>query len=611
MNTDGKRDTAGLQLLSLCDRRSAGQVRNPMAEARKKSEGRNPRKTAFVASGCAPPRGSASPLKSLFMGRHPRFQNGGIFLLLACLGLVLNAFAGSSSGNAKEKTAPPDDVFAGTNVLHIRIQISQAGLSQLRQTGWGNNRERPSVLATVKEGDTVYTNVSLHLKGSAGSFRSVDDNPCFTLNFDKAAPGQSFHGLHKLSLNNSVQDHSFLTEKICRELFDAAGVPVPRAGHAVVELNGRNLGLHVLTEGFGKHFLKRYFKNTKGNLYDGGFVQDVNSSLAVNSGDNPNDNSGLRALTSAAREPDAATRMARLEQTLDMDRFLSFVAMDIIECDWDGYAMNHNNWRIFHDLDSNKMVFMPHGLDQMFGVQRTTPDCPILPAHLQGMVARAVLTTTEGRRRYLERVAQLYTNVFHADVLVKRVDQLTAVINPAIAEYSPSAARRHEVAVESLKRRILMRDESLSRQLSSTTTAPTFASDGTLKLNGWRRSVHSGEPEFRQEKSGEGTLLCISATNGAVSASWRTRVLLDEGSYRFEGRIRTTGVKADPAQGARKLIHRGAGPRGMSGTADWQEVSYSFEVPESGAEVEFVCELRASQGEACFDGSSLRLVHAE
>jgi hypothetical protein len=88
-------------------------------------------------------------------------------------------------------------------------------------------------------------------------------------------------------------------------------------------------------------------------------------------------------------------------------------------------------------------------------------------------------------------------------------------------------------------------------------------------------------------------------------------VLLDEGSYRFEGRIRTTGVKADPAQGARILIHRGAGPRGMSGTADWQEVSYSFEVPESGAEVEFVCELRASQGEACFDGSSLRLVHAE
>jgi spore coat protein CotH len=528
-------------------------------------------------------------------------------LLVACICWLPAAVGASSSAHPKEhNNAPADDIFAGTNVLHIQIQISQAGMNQLRHAGWGNNSERPVVLATVTEGGVVYTNVTLHLKGAAGSFRPVDDNPCFTLNFDKAAPEQSFHGLHKLSLNNSVQDRSFLTEKICRELFDAAGVPVPRAGHAVVQLNGRNLGLHVLTEGFGKHFLKRYFKNTKGNLYDGGFCEDIDSPLAVNSGDNPKDDSGLQALISAAREPDPTIRMARLKKTLDMDRFLSFAAMDIIECDWDGYPMNHNNWRIFHDLDSNKMVFIPHGLDQMFGVERTTPDCPILP-HMEGLVARAVLSTPEGRRRYLERVAQLYTNVFHADALIKRVDQLTAVINPAIAEYSPSAARRHEGAVENLKRRILMRDESLSRQLGSTTTKPTFASDGALKLHGWRRSVRSGEPEFRQEKSGDSALLYIRAPNGAVSASWRTRVLLEEGTYRFEGRIRTSAVKSEPAQGATIRISRGAEPRGLSGTADWQPESYSFEVPDGGAEVEFVCELRASQGEVCFDGSSLRL----
>jgi spore coat protein CotH len=535
-------------------------------------------------------------------------------LLFTCICVVQHSFAGSGPGHAKEhKSPPPDDIFAGTNVLKIKIQISSAAMNELRHTGWGNNRDRPVVLATVKEGGATYTNVTVHLKGSAGSFRSVDDNPGLTLNFDKEAPGQNFHGLHKLSLNNSVQDRSFLTEKICRELFDAAGVPAPRAGHAVVELNGRNLGLHVLVEGWGKHFLKRYFKNTSGNLYDGGFVQDVNSGLAVNSGDHPDDNSGLRALVSAAHEPDPTKRMARLEQTLDMDRFLSFVAMDVIECDWDGYAMNHNNWRIFHDLDSNKMVFMPHGLDQMFGVQRSTPDCPILP-HMQGMVAKAVIGTQEGRRRYMERVAQLYTNVFHADALVKRVDELAAVINPAIAEYSPNAARRHEVEVENLKRRIMMRDESLSRQLSSTLTEPTFASDGTLSLTGWRRSVRAGEPVFRQEKSPDGKtpgLLYITASNGSVSASWRTRVLLEEGSYRFEGRIRISDVKADPAEGARLRISRGTGPHGLSGTKDWQNVSYSFEVPESGGEVEFVCELRASRGEACFDGSSLRLVRAE
>ena len=55
--------------------------------------------------------------------------------------------------------------------------------------------ERPSVRATVREGELVWTNVSLHLKGAAGSFRSVDDKPALTLNFDKLPDGQRFHGL--------------------------------------------------------------------------------------------------------------------------------------------------------------------------------------------------------------------------------------------------------------------------------------------------------------------------------------------------------------------------------------------------------------------------------
>jgi cell division protein YceG involved in septum cleavage len=46
---------------------------------------------------------------------------------------------------------------------------------------------------TVREGETVYTNVALHLKGAAGSFRSIDQNPCLTLKFDKFVDGQRFH----------------------------------------------------------------------------------------------------------------------------------------------------------------------------------------------------------------------------------------------------------------------------------------------------------------------------------------------------------------------------------------------------------------------------------
>jgi spore coat protein H len=65
--------------------------------------------------------------------------------------------------------------------------------------------------------------------------------------------------------------------------------------------------------------------------------------------------------------------------------------MEILTVHWDGYGMNRNNYRVFHDLDSNKMVFLPHGLDQMFGQWRSRPESPITPM-MKGVVARAVIS---------------------------------------------------------------------------------------------------------------------------------------------------------------------------------------------------------------------------
>src|SRR5262249_40071168 len=169
---------------------------------------------------------------------------------------------------------------------------------------------------------------SIHLKGSF-TFQPIDAKPSLTLNFDKLAPGQKFHGLTKIHLNNSVQDPSYLCEPLARQLFDSLGVPSPRAGHALPELNGRPMGLFVLIEGANKQFVKRYFSSAKGNLYDGGSGGDVTRALKVDSGDDPDDRSDLTNLVKAARMQDPVKRLARLEQVLDLDRFLSFIATEV------------------------------------------------------------------------------------------------------------------------------------------------------------------------------------------------------------------------------------------------------------------------------------------
>jgi spore coat protein H len=511
------------------------------------------------------------------------------------------------SGSRK---AEVDSLFTNATLLRIDIDIPRGGMSTLRSTHWGNGVDRPVVKATIREGGATYPNVGVHLKGAAGSFRSVDDKPALTLAFDKFVPEQSFHGLHKISLNNSVQDSTFLSEKISRELFIAAGVPVPRAAHALVRLNGRDLGLYVLLEGANKQFLKHYFTNVTGNLYDGGFCRDITPSLPVNCGDNPKNNTGLKSLCATVRQhPDD---LARLEKVLDVDRFLSMVALEMMLCHWDGYSMNVNNWRIFHDLGSNRMVFIPHGLDQMFGAGgQFNPGNPIVPLNAHGEVTKAVLNTKQGPARYRERFGELYTNVFRADQIALRLDEIAKGLQQSLAQSDPQLASSMQQHADALKGRIRRRAGILARQLGPPPTPLQFTKENAFPLSGWTPYVTSGRPNHAKAQEPEGkSVLAINAGDALSSSSWRTRVTLRAGRYRFEGRLRVNGVVIDPGDnlgGAALRISKGATPRKLTGSGDWTEQKYPFTVKQD-EDVELVCELRATKGEAWFDPSSLKLV---
>src|SRR5205807_8898946 len=164
----------------------------------------------------------------------------------------------------------------------------------------------------------------------------------------------------------------------------------------VVTVNGRRRGLYYLKEGYDRFFRKRHFTSADGNLYDGGFLRDLDQPLQLLSGKGDVKNhADLKALVAAAREGNPAKRFQRLEKLLDLDRFLSFLALEVITWDWDGYPLNRNNYRVYHDPRRDKIIFIPSGMDQMFG----NPGGPLLPG-FQGLIARALMETPEGRRRY-------------------------------------------------------------------------------------------------------------------------------------------------------------------------------------------------------------------
>ena len=368
--------------------------------------------------------------------------------ILAGLGAALlsgwTALAKPGKAQTRENQAAEDILFTNAVVLRVEIEMSPAAADSLRR------RPRKYVPATVREGGLVYSNVMVHLKGAIGSFRKFDEKPGLTVKFgDTNAP---FHGLNKLHLNNSVQDSTYLSEWVCGELFRAAGVPTPRVSHALVELNGRRLGLYVLIESVNRPFLARYFPNTHGNVYGQSGNADVNAPLHIMSGHGDTNRTDLRRLAVAARGSDPE----RLAKVLDVDRFISFMALEVMLSHWDGYTFSAHNYRVFHDLDADKMVFIPHDKDQMMRrpIESITPQP-------QGMVAAAILRMPETRKRYQQRFAELSSKVFVASDLTRRIDDLVAKVTPALEEYDPNLAGAFRTKANFMKIRITRRAQAL------------------------------------------------------------------------------------------------------------------------------------------------------
>ena len=491
-----------------------------------------------------------------------------------------------------------EDLFTNGTVRQVRVELAPEALAALRKD------PRGYVSAQMRDGDNVYAGVEVHLKGSTGSFRPLDDKPGLTLKFDPQQPGGTYHGLHKIHLNNSVEDPSYLNEHLGAELFRTAGVPAPRVAYASVTVNGRPLGLYVLKEGFTEDFLAGYYHDTSGNLYEPQDGHDVDQPMKRHSGHgSKKDQSDLQALAAAAREPDAEKRWDDLGAVLDRDEFLTFAVMEVMVCHRDGYSLARNNYRVYHDRDSGKIVFLPHGMDQLFG----RADLPWQP-HWAGQIAEALLNTPTGRKRYREQFQALFAQTFDAAALAKRIDGWLRELRPALAAGAFAEVEREATVV---KKRVADRQAFLAGQIHLPEPAFLEFTGGTAHLTGWQAGEAPAGGWLQEGKSPDGLRALVIQAGSRTSTGWRTSSLLRRGHYRFTGQVMVAGVKPLPFgkhHGASLRVSGRTHPSGEAvGDSPWQELGTEFAVAAEQETVEFVCELRASAGQAWWATDSLCL----
>ena len=349
-----------------------------------------------------------------------------------------------------------DAFFALDRVLEISIEIAEEDWDALRhQTrtfedlmaeiekynlsqpfadiyDWFSATVTVSVDGVTTDEET-YTEVGVRKKGFLGS--QSDTKPSLKLRFDKYVDGQSLGGvMERMTLNNSIQDPSMINTCLAYQVFAAAGLPASRCNFATVTVNGKELGLYVHVEEIKAPMLARHFDSAGGNLYEGtisDFTPTHRGTIEKKTNEDENDWSDVDAVMAALQDPSDAGLEA-LAEIVDLDRFLSFWATEVLVGHWDGYTGDRNNYHFYREPDG-KFVFIPWGVDDVFhlkddpnpfdNISNPPPSVLALSA-----IPNRLYNTPDWLTKYAGRLREILNTAWDEDDLLASVDQMAAIV---------------------------------------------------------------------------------------------------------------------------------------------------------------------------------------
>ncbi len=129
--------------------------------------------------------------------------------------------------------------------------------------------EEYSMCSVVIDGEN-YSNIGIRAKGntSLSNVSQMDSNRySFKLEFDQYDNTKSYYGLDKISLNNIIQDNTYMKDYLVYRMMGEFGVAAPLCSYVYITVNGEDFGLYLAVESIEESFLQRNYGNDYGELY--------------------------------------------------------------------------------------------------------------------------------------------------------------------------------------------------------------------------------------------------------------------------------------------------------------------------------------------------------
>ena len=190
-------------------------------------------------------------------------------LVIACTMLLAAGFTALAGAGVLESSRK-------TSLTYAKHLFDQSTVHKIEITmdGWDDfidncTDEKYRACAVTIDGEAQGT-VGIRAKGntSLSSMAQYDnDRYSFKIEFDHYQKKKTYRGLDKLSLNNIIQDATYMKDYWSYTFMNQMGLASPLCSYTEIYVNGEYWGLYMAVEGVEEAFLERNYGEDYGELY--------------------------------------------------------------------------------------------------------------------------------------------------------------------------------------------------------------------------------------------------------------------------------------------------------------------------------------------------------
>jgi hypothetical protein len=208
--------------------------------------------------------------------------------------------------------------------------------------------------------------------------------------------------------------------------------------YAHVTINGMDSGIYVMREPINKDFLTRNFGKdfNDGNIYELNYAPDpMVAPQQIKLKDEVEQKRNRKELLGAAdavQNSSPETFASTVSKYLDLDRYITFYAVEAATSNYDGFSFNTNNAYLYTNPKDGRIIMIPHGADSSFWAiaQITKLRTPYQTP--RAALARRVQAIPELRTRFASELARVGSAaVWDKKALLDRVAEVDRVLATA------------------------------------------------------------------------------------------------------------------------------------------------------------------------------------